>query len=772
MRPLLIAPLCALLAVISNTVTAQPLAGPSVREVVEFKRIVQPVDQDEDALREQVSPDGKQAFIVTRQADVDNDKNRYDILLLDVSPDRLATQRVPSPLNIFSVAVANDNSGALSAIRNVQWHGDQTLVFMARLNGASFQVYGLDVRTRKLVQLTSEKNLIVSYAASQDLRRVVYAIQVPNPPLKDGEHSVVVGSQSFWDVKFGQHDLVAQDHVFQYFVSYTASPRQPRALGDAFVDRNSVWPTVSVSPDGRWAVLPRWEPERMAAWERDYPMVAELSQKYAHSQHADPLGYFSKSTSYVPRRMTAWRLDDGKEQAILDAPDDALPGSAQFRSDRFWQGTGESVVLTGTHLPQTQGGQESAAAHAIEYWPDTGRWTVIARLKNHAMEAHALPDGFLIIDGEVRREFHRQAGGGWREATEGTPVKAGGGAGWTLHITQGLNQPPDVYAVGPAGQNTRLTALTPQFKEDAWGTVQPYAWRDASGAQWNGGLISTSGMDVHTRHPLVIQTYGFDVNRFYLDGPNWGDGATSGFAGRAFLREGILVLAMPIMATGDSPKTFQRVDQTFNGGVRGAIDALVKEGRVDPARIGIIGWSATGQRVLNLITFDDVPIRAATMADSDANTLFSLAVTYGASETMWAKKEVTNNGLPFGAGLAAWIRSDPSLHTDCVRAALRIESYGPWVTNNWDLYALLRRQYKPVEMVVFPGGTHSLGTPGERMVSLQGNVDWYSYWLAGKTRTAPLLASETPGSVAAQYARWRQMESMKTADDARPRCAR
>jgi hypothetical protein len=49
-------------------------------------------------------------------------------------------------------------------------------------------------------------------------------------------------------------------------------------------------------------------------------------------------------------------------------------------------------------------------------------------------------------------------------------------------------------------------------------------------------------------------------------------------------------------------------------------------------------------------------------------------------------------------------------------------------------------------------------------------VAWYGFWLAGKTRTVPLLASETAESVAAQFAQWRQMETLKTADDARPRC--
>jgi hypothetical protein len=48
------------------------------------------------------------------------------------------------------------------AVQDVHWHGDQTLVFLARLDGKSLQVYSLDVPDRKLVQLTHEANPIVS----------------------------------------------------------------------------------------------------------------------------------------------------------------------------------------------------------------------------------------------------------------------------------------------------------------------------------------------------------------------------------------------------------------------------------------------------------------------------------------------------------------------------------------------------------------------------------------------------------------------------------
>ena len=82
------------------------------------------------------------------------------------------------------------------------------------------------------------------------------------------------------------------------------------------------------------------------------------------------------------------------------------------------------------------------------------------------------------------------------------------------------------------------------------------------------------------------------------------------------------------------------------------------------------------------------------------------------------------------------------------------------------------RQYKPAEMVLIPGGTHSLSMPSERMISLQGNVDWYRFWLKGETRTEPFLAGETAASLQAQYVAWREMETMKAANDRLPRCER
>ena len=764
---------------------ADSALGPTVKDVIEFTRIVEPTDLDEDALRDQTSPDGLQAFITTRRADVTADTNLFDILLLDVAPDHLAAGRQHAPQRLLTIEAQRDSDYFDPSIQDARWVGNRTIAFRGRLQGQPIQVYALDIATKKLTQLTFEPHGLVSFDVSSDLRRVLFVAAVPNPAMRPGAQSVVVGNNSFWSVKFGQNDLRAQQRRYRYMVAEAGSQAPARALGAEFAESSGRYPRVSISPDGRWAVVPRYEPDRQLDWGRQYSLVGQNNARFAPALVQDPLSYYSRPYSYVTRRQVAYRLSDGVEQVVVDAPDDSRQGTtSQSRIDRLWRADGSSVIIAGTFLPPqaVEDAARKTSSHIIEYWPDSGRWKVIAALDNLLIAAHSLPgtlDGFVAIDGGKRRRFERGADGGWRELTgEVRPNVAAGGrrslpTAWSLRFDEASNTPPDVVATGPAGEHVRLTNLNPQYSAASWGTMRPYAWKDAKGRAWNGGLMVPSYFDPTVKHALVIQTYDFSPERFYLDGPNsYYGGSTSGFAGRAFLRENILVLALPWSASSGPPNGEHEAIGAFIDGVRAGIDTLVREGSVDRERIGIMGWSATGERVLNLVTFSDAPIRAASILDGDANTLFSMTVTYAVKDGIQSRKEATNQGGPFGESLPRWVRNDPSLHTDCVKAALRIETYGPMVQNNWDLYALLRRQYKPAEMIVFPGGAHSLSQPGERMISLQGNVDWYRFWLQGEERSNVVLAAETDTVLKEQYARWRHMADLKRAEDSKSRCER
>lgn len=788
---------CVVALLASSCTAAAHGAGPSVREVVEFTRIVQPRAGDPDQLRAQVSPDGRHAFIVTRRADVATDRNLFEILLvrLDVARWARAGRRMhgapEAPLRLLTVASHTDASYTMPSIRDARWVGNRSIVFLGRIDDAPFQVHRLDIETRRREAMTSSALPVVAYDVSADLARVAYVAQVPNPPMADGARHVVVGNRSFWSVGFGQDDPRAQDRMHRHFVAEAGVPGSERPLGQPF-ESSAYAPVPSLSTDGRWVLVPEYVPQAQARWAARYPIVATATERFSRSLTGDPLGYFSRPRAYVPRRMLAHRVADGHVQVVLDAPDDTSTNASQWRSDRLWFDGGRSVILAGTHLPDEAGQGTSTASHIVEYRPDTGAWTVVAELHHALRAAYRLGgarDAFVALDGPRRRVFARTADGSWREREGDAPAADGelaipgvpdhvplGATGWRLGMMEGLNRPPDLVAWrGGDGEREGggvlpLTTLNPQFSAGRWGDMRPYRWTDAQGRRWDGGLMRPPGVGAAGPGPLVIQTYHFDPDRFYLDGP--ADGFSSGFAGRAFLRAGLQVLAMPWGPATDGPTDERGGLLAFMAGVKAAVHALVRDGLVDPDRVGILGWSATGERVLNLVTFGDVPIRAASLLDGDANTLFSFTVTYGAGEAMPLRRERTNAAKPFGPSLPDWVRRDPSLNTHCIRAALRIETYGPLVKNNWDLHALLRRQYKPVEMVVMPYGSHSLSRPSERMVSLQGNVDWYRFWLADGERAEALLPGETAASLQAQYAGWRQMAGLARADAARPGCDR
>jgi len=770
--------------------------GPTVKEVVEFKRFVQPGSHEDADLQGQISPDREQAFTVTRQSNVATDVNRYELLWLDISRKRLAAGGLAQPVILATIDSRQDEKDLNPSVQDVRWVGNRTLVFRARMNDEPFQAYRLDVVTRQLTQLTYAPLGLLTFDVTPDLRRIVYVAPVPNPAIPPGVRSIVVGTHSFWNVHWGQGGFRNQKRRYQYFVADAQSRIAARPLGDSFAETMSAYPSPDISPDGRWAALQILQPNRVQEWARKYSQIGTWAKRSAESRTLDPLSYFSVSSHYAPRSVIVYRLSDGQAQTVVDAPDDSTIWTNR-RTDRLWQSDGQSVVIAGTYLPRVDKDPAPDASHIIEYWPESKRWKEVAVLKQQlkwASPVSGQSGAFVAMDGETLRRFEKTADGTWHE--QPAEQALGGRAGatwvdasraaavlsenampmdWNLHVQETLNQPPDIVAQGPAHEVVPLTHLNPTFRASEWGTMREYAWKDAKGRTWNGGLMVPRDFDPKVRHALVIQTYGFEPTRFYRDGSNDYDAYTSGFPGRALLRENILVLAVPYAvapASGDvsdldsASKVFMVQD-----GVRAAIDDLAAKGIVDRDRVGIIGWSSTGEQVLNLLTFTDIPIRAASMLDGDANTLFSMTVTYSALDDTQIRKERLNGGGPYGATLKTWIQRDPALHTECIRAAVRIETYGPEVHNNWDIYALMRRQYKPVEMIYIPGAAHQLSRPSERMISLQGNVDWYTFWLNGEKRGQVVIPGETEASLQDQYVRWEQMAEMKKADDKKPRCA-
>jgi hypothetical protein len=117
-----------------------------------------------------------------------------------------------------------------------------------------------------------------------------------------------------------------------------------------------------------------------------------------------------------------------------------------------------------------------------------------------------------------------------------------------------------------------------------------------------------------------------------------------------------------------------------------------------------------------------------------------------------------NGAPPFGKGLLKWLKVSPAFLMDKIETPLRIQTLGASsLLVDWHWFSGLTRLGKPVEMMYIPDGVHILEKPWDRMVSQQGDVDWFCFWLKGEEDPDPAKAE--------QYKRWHELRKLQHANN-------
>ncbi len=179
---------------------------------------------------------------------------------------------------------------------------------------------------------------------------------------------------------------------------------------------------------------------------------------------------------------------------------------------------------------------------------------------------------------------------------------------------------------------------------------------------------------------------------------------------------------------------------------RSAIEFLRRRGLIDARRVGIIGFSHTCFYVKYALAHAPSLFAAASVAEGEDGSYMGF-MTGG---NRYVDDKSLYGGPPVGRHLREWLRRSPSFNLDRVRAPLRITTLNPrFVLNEWEWFEGLRLLKKPVELVMLEDGLHVLQKPWERMISQEGSVDWFAFWLQGYEDPDPAKRE--------QYARWHQL---------------
>jgi len=723
-----------------SPVTAQNTAGtPTKRPVtvadsIEMTRLGDPI-YTEGALSNGIvakySPNGKRFVVVLKKGNLEANTNEYSLVLFQTAE----VFQSPKPQVLVSMASSSNRPG----IDNVLWLDDNdTILFLGENPGETAALYSLKCSSRALIRLTNHATNITSFVATANGQVIVYASESPVATFLTesvARKGLAVANELVTDLIRESHGGNENDNHYLFIKRLGEDSETRIVIHGQVADR----PPMSLSPDGAHLLLQTEAAHVSNTWN-------EYEDQYLNwfTRHPAPdEGHTSILQYQLVDAVT------GASQVLLDAP------IAIVGSEMAWSPDSKSVVVSDVFLPLNVADQAERALRKAH--------TFLVEFKIPSREFVKISDedlrllswdpktGYVACDigridsvnGKVTpKAYFQKKGGGWSRSS--APKQTEEPSLPDIILDEGMNLPPRIFAIdAPAGRKSLLMDLNPQFQHLALARVEEVTWKDAHGIELRAGLYWPPDYVAGKKYPLVIQTHAWSPAKFWMDGP-W----STAFAAQALAGKGFFVLQEddPDSRIWETSKEAPTAMATYES----AIDCLYHRGLIDTSRVGIIGFSRTYWYVTYTLTHSKHHFAAAALADGVDGSYFQyMAFPWSAPDF-----EQVFGGPPFGKGLSQWLEQSPAFLMDKIETPLRIQTLGPMsLLLDWHWYSGLSRLRKPVEMIYTPDGTHILEKPWDRVISQQGDVDWFCFWLKGEEDPDPAKAE--------QYQRWRELRNLQ-----------
>jgi dipeptidyl aminopeptidase/acylaminoacyl peptidase len=732
------------------------------------------------------SPDRKYVAVVTTKGLLATDQVQSSISVFDLraverflqSPSHLRPRpRVVA--TVTAIPYGEQTTAYAPLIQDIRWSEDSKHLYFRAQNGREgYQVYEAGVGGNAFRILTPSSydvdrydlagNTIVYTAAPMDAPR-------PSPGTPINRDALDITGYRLKDILFPGEMTSYEPHTYSMFVLHLGGQHSiPRKVPGYSVPDTSVYLYTlpfRLSPDGTRLVSVEPVTGDIPEFWEQYDPVPLLKYLRLHSDDPD---LTRPDNLWRTRQYALINLASGEKTPLVAAPHAQALGYFADASRVNWSNDERRVLLTNVFFPPNP---NAAPATPIPTKPCAVASVDLPSLDARCLyfDGDAMPfhsghvsevrfgrdhnEALVSLEQDDKQQklitFHL-AGSVWKFASEGPvpgndsarqePAQPGAGHNpdVRVYMRQSLNEAPALWASNALSKEGRLLwNPNPQLERVGFGEASVYQWKDPTGRQWTAGLVKPVGYVAGHRYPLVIQMYMFRERQFLVDGTD-----PSAFAARELASAGFMVLQVQ-----KQPDVLSDEDaQTALAGYRSAIQSLSADGLIDPSRVGVVGFSWTCWYVVNALVKAPQLFAAATIADGLDNSYLQYMLFAPDDPSLQEQMNRVRGGSTFGSGLDRWIKEAPGFHLDQVQAPVRIEAINPGsVLQEWELYASLRMQHKPVDMIYFPNGTHIHRRPQERFESQQGNVDWMRFWLQDYEDPDP---AKRP-----QYQRWRQLRA-------------
>jgi tetratricopeptide (TPR) repeat protein len=677
------------------------------------------------------SPDGKYFFVLAYRGDVAGCGCTYRTMSVyetSVVQTWLAgNDSSPiAPLRILQRSTKAADDTAIG--QDTTWDSRSSIMFTGQDEKDTLQIFRYDVATGKLSKLTDERGIQgLSYTAFRD-GVGIFRRQFP-------EGRPAGPTPAMEPVPRNQNG----DLVVSYATMMTLE-----------------WGTTS--RDGKSWTLP------VGALPYSTPWIAP-GGKYA----VMPVGSGEPGKHMVLSRFVL--VDFDRRMAIpmgsIAVPVSPLERDASRVVQALWTSDGSEAVLVNVSLPATAISQsgDPKNGYIAGYSPATGRWSPIEELKQPKDGEEKTRSIGWLVDGKellVAREKNGKPTGGTVYSRQGDkwvgrsvdasvqqPEKkvANKLSGLNIFVKQSMNA-PQVLTASDGIREKAMSQPDPALKGVGIAQMKPFTFAMPDGSKLTAGLTLPLDFKPGSRLPLVIQNSAYKPDLFLPDGQ-----VPTGLARQALVAKGFAVLDLGSLGTPlrtgpmtEGPAFVERVDTV--------VEALAKEGIVDPARVGLVGHSRAGWQVHYLATHaGNVKIAAAEIWDSTSMDYIDYLEAIGTSSEA---SYLRTNGGPFWQNKENWLKHDvrfnadraeaPMLFVGSIYAGQVLETSARGLAKQ--TIAALQANRRPIEYV-FYRGAHTIRGASQRKAAMDLNVDWMNFWIQGKEDSDP--------SKAEQYKRWRMI---------------
>jgi len=293
-------------------------------------------------------------------------------------------------------------------------------------------------------------------------------------------------------------------------------------------------------------------------------------------------------------------------------------------------------------------------------------------------------------------------------------------------VRSSFDTPPEVW-VGPVGEWRQLTnnnsALSP-----SWGKAESLEWTN-EGFKIQGWLLSPAKMEPGEKHPMVVLIHGGPSSAVTPDWPG-GAGMSRAIIAALSSRGYYVLMPNPRGSYGQGEEfTRANVKDFGHGDLRdtlAGIDAAIKKYPIDPARLGVTGWSYGGYMTMWTVTQTD-RFRAAVAGAGIANW-----------QSYYGQNLIGQWMIPF---FGASVYDDPAVYekSSPIRFIKNVKTPTLVIvgerdaecpdSQSYEFWHALKTLGVPTQLIIYPGEGHMFIKPEHQVDRLEQTVGWFDKYL-------------------------------------------